>query len=86
MSNSVELRVPYADKEFTPLVIANNFKDNKINFNKSILLSDKISSNIKKKLIKRKKTGFGIPIKSWESIKSQKQYCNFVLDKYLQTL
>ncbi len=65
MAHSIELRVPFLDQEIVNLVTKIPSEE-KITLRASKIILKKVASSyLPKKVIKRRKTGFGLPIRNW---------------------
>jgi asparagine synthase (glutamine-hydrolysing) len=80
MFHSIELRTPFVDSklllDLEPLL--SNFKYHK----NKILLANLPTIKLPSEIINRKKTGFAIPINKWLLDVTDKNWKNFILEKY----
>tara|TARA_B100000989_G_C19526954_1_gene467437 strand:+ start:816 stop:2717 length:1902 start_codon:yes stop_codon:yes gene_type:complete len=64
MSNSLELRTPYLDKDLIEFMSSVSFQNKNKNSNKSIY-RDVLKKSLPSEMISKGKMGFGIPIENW---------------------
>jgi len=64
MANSLEIRVPFLDKELTDYILRVEPKEKFGKFNKNILV-DVVEDILPKEIINRKKMGFVLPFENW---------------------
>lgn len=88
MYHGVELRTPFVDKYFLESVLPYRQYFGKYE-NKEMLYAN-LKYKLPQSIIKRKKTGFSIPVKKWiyakYGLNSNYEYANFILSKYFKSL